>query len=173
MTNKFIVSLSIISVLCFAFVRTVTAHGTAQSFPKEVGDYRVEMEYDDPEIFDNVTTPFVFRLLDKKTDNPLKFDALLIRFERKSDQSTYIVARVTQDELQEGVGRLSAMLNSGDYTITAGFYKGENKVAEVNYDIKVIPDPSNKQFPVLPAAVGVGGLVLGFVIAKLTGKKKE
>lgn len=175
MTNRFAISLLFMTALTFLFVRPVLAHGTAQSFPKEVGDFRVEMEYDDPEIFDNVTTPFVFRLLDKKTDNPVKFDALLIRFEKKSDQSTYIVARVTEDELQDGVGRLSTMLNQGDYTITAGFYKAGNKVAEVNYDIKVVPDPSNKQFPVVPVAAGAGGVVAGFILSRILvmGKKKE
>ncbi len=148
-------------------VPTIEAHGVAVSTPKEVGDYVLEFEYNVPEILAGETNSYVFRLLDKKTKQPILFDSLLIRFERKDDQATYLVARVVQDELQEGVGRLTAMLEKGDYIITTGFYKGDKKVAETTYDLSVLLGDNNKKFPVVSAVCIMIGLGLGYLVAKI------
>ena len=154
----------------FISVKSISAHGTATSFSKDVGNYSLEFEYDDPQVIAGETTSYVFRLLDQKTKQPVTFDAVLLRIERKSDQSTMLVTRATQDELQDGVGRLTAMLDQGSYTVTSSYYKGGNKVTEANFDLTVQKADTGTQFPTIPVAIGLGGLVLGFVIGKLSGR---
>lgn len=145
----------------------VKAHGTSQSFPKDVGGFTIELEYDSLGVFDDTTMPFVFRLLDQKTKNASSFDSLLVRFEKKSDKSTIIVAKVVPDELQEGVGRVTAMLNSGEYIVSLIFYKKDAKIAETDYELKVEKGEANKKLPMAQILTGVGGIVVGFVLAKL------
>ncbi len=167
MNWKYITLLVFTLLLAFVLPKATLAHGTAVSSSKVVGDYKVEFEYDDPQIIAGETNSYVFRLIDNKTNNFVSFDSLLVRFEDKKDQSTVIVARVVQDELQEGVGRFTAMMNKGDYAISLSFYKAGNKVAETNFDLTVIPSDEDRKIPILPIIFGIGGLVLGFIASKL------
>lgn len=161
----------------FLFISSTTAvfaHGTAVSIPKDDGNYTIEFEYQEQEVVANETNAFTFIILNKGTETPVPFDSVLVRFERKSDQATYIAAKVTQDELQEGVGRLSTMLNEGAYTVSSAFYKNENKIAEANFDLNVLADTTSKAFPTIPFVAGVGGLIVGFGIGKIyTSAKKD
>ncbi len=163
LVSTFLLSLS------FGMVSSIVkAHGVDVSTPKDVGDYTLEFEYGVPQILAGETNSYVFRLLDKKTEEPIAFDSLLVRFERKNDQATYLVARVTQDELQDGVGRVTVMLEKGDYVITTGYYKADKKVAETTYDLTVLPGESNKKFPIASFVSVLAGLSAGLIIAKLS-----
>jgi len=167
MNWKYITLLLITLMLAFLLPNSVLAHGTAVSSSKVVGDYKIEFEYNVPQIIAGETNSYVFRLINNKTNDFVNFDSLLVRFEDKKDQSTVIVARVVQDELQDGVGRLTTMMNKGDYSITLSFYKTGNKVAEANFDLTVLPSDADKKFPILPVISAVVGLVVGFVASKM------
>lgn len=178
---KILIFLSLVFVLLYLSLQPLNAHGTSQSFPKDSGEYTIELEYDAAGVFDDTTTPFIFRILDRQTKESIKFDSALIRFERVSDKSTTIVAKVVPDELQDGVGRLTAMLNSGDYKVSVIFYGSSKeldksqKIAEVEYDLKVEKGESSKNFPtqiVLSVAIGIAaGFLLSRFIKVSNGKK--
>ncbi len=159
-------------IFCFSSADGVFAHGTAQSFPKDIGQYTVELEYDALGIFDDTTEPLVFRLLDQKSKEPVKFSALLVRLERKDDKSTTFVVRLSPDDFLDGVGRMTAMLNRGDYLITLIFYGGENRLVEAEYDLTV-QKGSASDFPVIPVVSGVLGAVAGFVVGRLKKTSHE
>lgn len=161
---KKLIGTVILGILFVLFGVDVYAHGVAVSVPKEVGDYILEFEYSAPEIIDGETNSYVFRLLDKKSKEPVVFDSVLVRFERKSDQSTMAIARVIQDDLQEGLGRFTVMLTKGDYSITSSYYKGDKKITETSYDLSVKANSSRREFPVIPAVSVLVGLIAGFFV---------
>lgn len=171
---KYLAALFSLFVLLGLVITDVNAHGTATSAQKEVDSYIVEFEYDATDIVEGSTTPFVFRLLDKKTKNPVRFDSILVRVENEADQSTQFVVRLVEDELQEGSARLTTMFDDGTYNFTLTFFEGGEKVASTDFGIEVRPDESEKEFPGLPVASFVIGSVLGFFAAKLlTRTSKE
>lgn len=170
--NKFI--LILYSVLISLFIApTVLAHGTAQSFPKDVDKYTIEFEYDASGVFDDTTMAFVFRLLDQKSKEPVKFDSVLARFEDSKDKSAVIVSRLYPDELLDGIARISALLNRGDYKVYLIFYKEGNKIVETNYDLNVQKGTTRKDFPLVPVVAGVLGSALGFVFGKMKKSSNE
>ena len=142
------------------------AHGAAQSFPKDVGVHTVEFEYDASGVFDDTTMAYVFRLLDQKSKEPVKFDSVLVRFENKTDKSTIFVSRVSADDLLDGVARVSALLGRADYKVYLIFYKDGDKLTETDYDLSVQKGGSQK-FPVVPAVSALAGGLIGFVLGGL------
>ena len=167
MIKKIWLLIFILTLLTSVAGKNAFGHGNSQSFPKDVGDYTIELEYDATGLFDDSTTPFVFRILDQKTKEAVKFDSILVRYERDSDKSTTFVGRIYPDELQDGVGRFTAMLNSGDYTVTLGFYQKDKKIAETEYTISVSKGEGSKKFPLAEVLIGLGGLVVGFFASKI------
>lgn len=148
------------------FVSPVSAHGDAVSVPKDTGDYTIEFEYGEPVIIEGETTSYVFRLLDQKAKTAVVFDSVLVRIEQKSDQTTYLVARLSPDELQDGVARFTGMLNKGDYAVAVGFYKSDTKIAEETFDLSVQKTETNP-FPTVPAVSLAVGVLIGLIASKL------
>lgn len=168
MIKKYVVTVFLIA-LFFVFTSNPFAHGVGVSVPKDDGNYTLEFEYSTPQVIEGETNSYVFRLLDKKTLESIIFDSVLVRFERKSDRATYAIARISQDELQDGVGRLTMMLNNGDYLVSVAFYKSDKKIAEANYDLPVGKTNEARKFPITQALYVISGMFLGFLTTKLTG----
>lgn len=163
--SKVLFLLSIVFCIFSFFTIGIKAHGLGQSFPKEVGNYIVELEYDVPEIVEGEANSFVFRILAKDGGAPVSFDSTLVRFEKKTDSSTYLVTRLSEDEIQEGVSRMTTVLDSGDYLISLSFKKGDEKLGETTYDLNVRP-VDKKEFPLAAVLSFLGGSGVGFLICK-------
>ncbi len=145
----------------FVLNTNVWAHGASQSFPKEVGNYLVEFEYDSPSIIEGEINSFVFRILNKDTKETIDFDSVLVRFET-SDKSTYLVVRLVEDDLLPGLSRLTTILDKGEYTINLSFRKDDEKIAETSYNLSVVrKNTFNFSFEFFV------GLVLGIILVTL------
>jgi hypothetical protein len=161
------------SLLSFAFLRSVSAHGLVQSFTKEVDSYRIEFEYDFPDIIDGEINSLVFRLLDKATGAPVVFDSSLVRVEKKTDKSTYLVARLSEDQLQDGVSRLTTTFPKGDYLLAVSFTVKEKKIAEANFDFSAKPGEKKLVLPIIPVVSFLIGVSLAYLIFKIPFKNKN
>jgi hypothetical protein len=171
MLKNLLITTTFLALALFS-IKTVSAHGLVQSFTKEVDIYRIEFEYDFPDIIDGEINSLIFRLLDKSTGAPIIFDSLLARVEKKSDKSTYLVARLAADQLQDGVARLTTTFPQEDYLLTLGFTIKEKKVAEVSFDFTSKPGEKKFIFPTIPVISFLVGLGLAFLITKIIYKKK-
>jgi hypothetical protein len=162
----------------FLFVMTITpvmAHGTGTSLPKDLEKFTVELEYDEKEIISGTPTAFSFRLLDKTTGAGVHFDSVIARFEMKDDRSSFLTAKISEDDLVDGLARLTATPAEGTYVISLNFKEGEESLAEAEYEIAVATPAESKSFAPDDMTIGLtlGGLVAGFVLGRLLFRNKS
>jgi hypothetical protein len=149
------------------------AHGTGQSFPKDTGDFTVELEYGEPELIAGESTAFSFRILDKDTGAGENFDFLLVRFEKKDDRGSVLTARLVKDDLIDGLARLTTTLPAGEYTVILNFKEGGKTLAETSYELSVINSYETGKLKIgddLLAGI-LGGFLTGFVLGRLLFRK--
>lgn len=151
------------------------AHGTGTSIPKDLEKYTVELEYDEKEIISGTPTAFSFRLLEKTTGAGVHFDSVLVRFEMKDDRSSFLTAKISEDELIDGLARLTATPGEGTYVVSLNFKEGEETLAEAEYEIAVTAPEETKSIASDDMTIGLalGGLVTGFVLGRLLFRKKS
>lgn len=158
----------------FVSLNYVSAHGTGVSLDKQVENYTVEFEYDDPEVISEEPVSFSFRLLESTTGAGAHFGSVLVRIENKNDKSAFLTTRIAEDEIIDGLARLTATPLEGEYIVNLTFRDEENTIAESTFDLKVLPKTQKKSFAVTDELVGftLGALVFGFIIGRLLFRTK-
>ncbi len=166
------------SLIVFIFLlaplihRGAQAHGLGQSFEKEVGDYTVEFEYDSLEVISGEVTPYTFRLLDKESGEAVTFDSMFLRVETKDSKQVQFAGSMSHDEMLDGAAKLSIALNSGTYTFSFYFRRGEEELAEVEFEQIVNAGDSSNSWPLSQLlSFFVGGLIV-YLALKIRKEKK-
>ena len=164
--------LFLIAVIFSLFSPRVSAHGLGQSFSKEVNNFKVEFEYESLEAIAGESTPYIFRLLEKDSGKSVLFDSVFVRFE-DSQGRTHLSVRVGEDQIQEGMARAVLSLNEGSYRVNLSFQKGEEDLAETQFDLKVLAGENTKGFPINLLAAFILGGIASFLAFKFLAKKKD
>lgn len=151
------------------------AHGLGQSFRKEVDKYVLEFEYDALEVVDGDPVPYVFRIFEKESSKPTPISFVFARFVKTDTGDTVYIGRHVQDKIEEGTGRMTLALPQGEYKVELSFQSPEGTIAEAEFGHTVLVKKGS--FPTKEVGIGVGGIILGGLLASLMAKggkaKKE
>lgn len=151
-------------------ISLVSAHGLGQSFSQEVGDYLIEFEYESLEVTSDEAVPYVFRLLEKESQKPVSFESLLVRFVT-ADNSTNLVARLSEDKITAGAARLTLLLPAGQHQVELNFQNEEETFAETTFDHKVLSSEEVGKLPLPLIGSFIGGVGLGALGVRLLSAK--
>jgi len=149
------------------------AHGLGQSFEKEVGDYIIEFEYDSLEVVSGEVVPYVFRLIDKESKGAVAFDSMFLRVEEKDSKEVKFAGPIAHDAILDGAARTSITLNDGTYIFSFYFKRGEEQLAEIEFEQLVSAgDDSNKSWGLSQiSSFLAGGLIVYFALKFKRGKR--
>ncbi len=151
----------------------VSAHGSGQSFEREVGEYLLDIGTSDLTIRAGQATAFDFDILQKDSRELVPFTNMWVRFE--DDTKLLFAGGISKASF----GRTAvtyAFPKAGSYMLTVRFHNESETLAETSFPITVeqplVPE-SGKGFSFSREFLGGGfiGLIIGAVIVFMIKKK--
>jgi hypothetical protein len=121
--KKFVVALSILLLPLFIF-----AHGVGQTLSLDAGNYEIDIDLDNenPKLGDSVR--FDFDLLSKNENlQAPEFDYVWVRIQ--NDQKIIFAGGIGKPDFGS-LGLTTVLPDSGEYSISVRFQRGEEKISE-------------------------------------------
>lgn len=165
MKNKIIFT-SLITILTvnifFVFPFVALGHGEGQSIEKVVGEYLVELEYEELALTAEEPVRLDFKILNNATKEDVEFTDIWVRVTQ--DKKTLFASAIAKPDFGK-VGMTYTFSDAGEYELNLRFQNKDKSIAEASFPLAIgVNEMSKKESKNMDTIVGwVGGGIIGLI----------